>query len=156
MYTCILMWLTLFNSSFHYVQSKAGVWPRELLHNGSERGDDIMRTLTVMTDNPLTLIITNAAWQYHPLTPIQARTGTCDDVHSVHTPTDTYIHAHTNVCTHTQTGDKKACLNNRLTQSSELLTRPPLDLFSSRIQVAFISHTCHSVSWATVKYPYYD
>lgn len=36
-----------------------------------------------------------------------------------------------------------------LTQASELLTRPPLARFSKRIQVAFISHTGHSVSWAT-------
>lgn len=36
-----------------------------------------------------------------------------------------------------------------LTQASELLTWPPLARFSRRIQVAFISHTGHSVSWTT-------
>lgn len=36
-----------------------------------------------------------------------------------------------------------------LTQASELLTWPPLARFSRRIQVAFISHTGHSMSWTT-------
>lgn len=46
---------------------------------------------------------------------------------------------------------------NLLTQASDLLTWPPLARFSKLIQVAFISHTGHSVSWATAphRYNYY-
>lgn len=57
----------------------------------------------------------------------------------------THMHRHMNRtsfarCKHTQ---------KLLTQASELLTWPPLARFSRRIQVAFISHTGHSMSWTT-------
>lgn len=54
-------------------------------------------------------------------------------------------HMHTKTSTFTVVN----ITQNVLTQASELLTRPPLARFSKRIQVAFMSHTGHSVSWAT-------
>lgn len=99
------------------------------------------QNLTAITDN-------NSPVSHHhqaipsrptPTPPLKTDEPEANTLTTQDTSTCTQIHQPPE-CKHTE---------SLLTQASELLTRPPLARFSKRIQVAFISHTGHSVSWAT-------